>query len=87
MISFGKLYKYLNIISNTGNDWMPNYCLECGGNLNYDPVLKQFACKSCGATFTYQELLESKGTIHINEEDPKKITEAFFEFYHRKDEN
>ena len=51
---------------------MPNYCLECGGNLNYDPVLKQFACKSCGATFTYQELLESKGTIHVNEEDPKK---------------
>jgi len=37
-----------------------NYCLECGGNLSYDSVLKQYACRSCGMTFTAQELMEGK---------------------------
>lgn len=48
---------------------MPQYCLECGGILTYDPVLKNFACKSCGATFTYQELLDRREGLRGDEED------------------
>ena len=39
---------------------MPYYCLECGGTLTYDPSLKQYICKSCGLTFTFQQLVEGK---------------------------
>ena len=39
------------------------YCLECGGTLGYDPVLKQYSCKSCGLTFTSQQLLEGRGRL------------------------
>jgi len=39
------------------------YCLECGGTLDYDPVMKQYSCKSCGLTFTFQQLLEGRGRL------------------------
>ena len=39
---------------------MPNYCLECGGDLSYDSVLKQYTCRSCGMTFTSQDLMEGR---------------------------
>ncbi len=39
---------------------MANYCPECGGELVYDPVVKQYACKSCGLTFTHQQLMEER---------------------------
>jgi hypothetical protein len=39
---------------------MSNYCPECGGELIYDPALKQYICKSCGLTLTYQQLMEEK---------------------------
>jgi hypothetical protein len=42
---------------------LAQYCLECGGTLSYDPVLKQYSCKSCGLTFTFQQLLEGKGQL------------------------
>jgi hypothetical protein len=42
---------------------MPNYCLECGGELVYDPKLKQYACRSCGLTFTAQQILEGKSKL------------------------
>lgn len=40
-----------------------NYCLECGGDLSYDSVLKQYACRSCGMTFTSQELMEGRDRL------------------------
>jgi hypothetical protein len=42
---------------------LAQYCLECGGTLSYDPVLKQYSCKSCGLTFTFQQLLEGRGQL------------------------
>lgn len=42
---------------------MPNYCLECGGILSYDSSLKQYACKSCGLTFTFQQLIEGRDKL------------------------
>lgn len=37
---------------------MPYYCLECGGSLFYDSELKCYVCKSCGLTFTIQQLID-----------------------------
>ncbi len=48
---------------------MANYCLECGGELSYDSSLKQYSCKSCGLTFTFQQLSEGKSRLSEREED------------------
>jgi tRNA(Ile2) C34 agmatinyltransferase TiaS len=32
------------------------YCPECGGKLNWDRKLKQYACQSCGTTFDEAQL-------------------------------
>ncbi|OGD54233.1 hypothetical protein A3K80_07845 [Candidatus Bathyarchaeota archaeon RBG_13_38_9] len=42
---------------------MARFCPECGGELTYDPVLKHNICKSCGLTFTPQQLMEAKDEI------------------------
>jgi len=47
---------------------MANYCTECGGELAYDPVIKQYACKSCGLTFTYQQLMEARDKMLDSQE-------------------
>ena len=46
---------------------MAQYCLECGVTLSYDPALKQYSSKSCGLTFTSQQLLEGKGQLNDRE--------------------
>jgi len=46
---------------------LTQYCLECGGTLSYDTVFKQYNCKSCGLTFTSQQLLEGKGKLKDRE--------------------
>ncbi len=54
---------------------MPNYCLECGGNLTYDTAIKQYACKSCGLTFTQQDLLQGREKMfqsHESADEEKK---------------
>jgi len=45
-----------------------SYCPECGGELKYFPAGKQYACKSCGLTLTYQELIELRDRLTPNEE-------------------
>ena len=59
----------------SGCNELPNYCLECGGVLNYDKSLKQYTCKSCGLTFTFQQLMEDKDKTfvrNVSEEEIKK---------------
>jgi len=34
------------------------YCPECGGEMQYAPTTKRYACKSCGLSLTHQELIE-----------------------------
>jgi len=51
---------------------MPYYCLECGGNLSYDSTLKQYACKSCGLTFTSQQLMEGKDEMYGDRESSEE---------------
>ncbi|MBS7645054.1 MAG: hypothetical protein QXR65_01900 [Candidatus Bathyarchaeia archaeon] len=51
---------------------MPYYCLECGGDLTYDPVLRQYTCRSCGLTFTLPQLLEARDRFNEPEEDVRK---------------
>lgn len=39
---------------------MANSCLECGGDLSYDGSFRMYTCKSCGLTFTFQQLIEDR---------------------------
>lgn len=53
------------------------YCTECGGLLTYDRETKTYYCKSCGATFSIQELLISreKKKVSDNKNEKKKRME------------
>jgi hypothetical protein len=51
-----------------GIDNLVNYCLECGGILTYDSTLKQYSCKSCGLTFTPQQLLEGRDRARFRDD-------------------
>ncbi len=50
---------------------MPYYCIECGGDLEYDPKLKQYICKSCGLSCTMQDLIEARDKLYDNKDDVK----------------
>jgi transcription initiation factor TFIIIB Brf1 subunit/transcription initiation factor TFIIB len=47
---------------------MVSYCPECGGELTYDPAVKQYVCKSCGIMFTSQQLMEERDKIWARKE-------------------
>jgi len=69
---------------------MPYYCLECGGNLSYDSILKQYACKSCGLTFTFQQLMEGKDKVYgdreTTEEKRKRKQKEYLKWWLSKKE-
>jgi DNA-directed RNA polymerase subunit RPC12/RpoP len=62
-----------------------NYCLECGGDLSYDSVLKQYTCRSCGMTFTAQELMEGREklfeTRDSSEEERKRRQKDYLKWW------
>jgi len=63
---------------------MPYYCLECGGELNYDPSLKQYSCKSCGLTYSYQDIVEGKGRIQdarFSEDEKKRKQKDYLKWW------
>jgi len=66
------------------------YCLECGGNLSYDSALKQYVCKSCGLTFTFQQLMEGKGEMYgdreTSEERRKRKQKEYLKWWLSKKE-
>jgi len=66
------------------------YCLECGGNLSYDSTLKHYACKSCGLTFTFQQLMEGKdemyGDRETTEEKRKRKQKEYLKWWLSKKE-
>jgi hypothetical protein len=39
---------------------MVNYCHECGGEMHYISLTKQYVCKSCGLSCTGQELNDAR---------------------------
>ncbi|HID17219.1 TPA: hypothetical protein EYP26_02885 [Candidatus Bathyarchaeota archaeon] len=51
---------------------MPYYCVECGGELMYDPNLRCYVCKSCGLTITFQQLIEEKERRRRGEEEAEE---------------
>jgi len=49
------------------------FCTECGGKLRFDRKLKQYACESCGITYTDAEILDARDRLSgYTEEDEKK---------------
>jgi len=60
------------------------YCMECGGLLVYDKELKLYYCKSCGATFTSQELLmlrNKKKIINDKNKNEKRKRMEYLEWW------
>jgi DNA-directed RNA polymerase subunit M/transcription elongation factor TFIIS len=60
------------------------YCIECGGLLEYDRELKSYYCKSCGATFSLQELLilrDKKKLINDKNKNEKKKKMEYLEWW------
>ena len=48
------------------------YCPECGGDLYYDPRLKRYACKSCGLSLSYRELVELRDKNRPDSENDRE---------------
>ncbi|MBS7657560.1 MAG: hypothetical protein QW476_03895 [Candidatus Bathyarchaeia archaeon] len=63
---------------------MPYYCLECGGALLYDQELKCYVCRSCGLTFTIQQLLERNEKKLIEENDKRKRQKEYLKWWSSK---
>jgi uncharacterized Zn finger protein (UPF0148 family) len=66
---------------------LPYYCLECGGSLFYDQELKCYVCKSCGLTFTIQQLLDNNEKRLIkekNEEEKRKRQKEYLKWWTSK---
>jgi len=56
--------------------------LECGGALFYDQELKCYVCKSCGLTFTIQQLLEeNKRSIEEREDEKRKRQKEYLKWW------
>jgi DNA-directed RNA polymerase subunit RPC12/RpoP len=63
---------------------MPYYCAECGGELSYDMSLKQYSCKSCGLTFTFQQIVEAKEKMlddRASEDEKKKRQKEYLKWW------
>jgi len=63
---------------------MPYYCVECGGELSYDMSLKQYSCKSCGLTFTFQQIVEAKEKMlddRASEDEKKKRQKEYLKWW------
>ncbi len=52
---------------------MVNYCPECGGEMHYISLTKNYVCKSCGLSCTGQELNDErdKRQRFDDDDDPK----------------
>ncbi len=48
------------------------YCLECGGELFFDPPSKAYVCKSCGLFLTKEQLVDLKEKYRLKGEEDKK---------------
>jgi tRNA(Ile2) C34 agmatinyltransferase TiaS len=51
------------------------YCPECGGEMRYISMTKNYVCKSCGISLTHQELIELREQLRpgmISEEEQRQ---------------
>ncbi|MBL7118678.1 zinc ribbon domain-containing protein [Candidatus Bathyarchaeota archaeon] len=48
------------------------FCPECGGEMTYDSRIRKYACKSCGLSLTYQELIEIRDRSRPDSESPEE---------------
>jgi len=59
------------------------FCTECGGKLRFDRKLKQYACESCGMTYTDAEILEARDRSrgYSEEEERKKRSQEYLDWW------
>ena len=48
---------------------MTYYCPECGGEMIYDTVTRNYTCKSCGLSVPFHEYAELKQNLEPKVED------------------
>jgi len=62
--------------------WLANFCPECGGNLEFDSVSKNFICKSCGLFASRDKIEELRDNSHDRFEDKtRKMHDAYLEWW------
>ncbi|MEN2974267.1 MAG: hypothetical protein ABDH32_01665 [Candidatus Caldarchaeales archaeon] len=60
------------------------FCRECGSKLFYDRNLKEYVCRSCGLTYSFQDLIveAEKNTVeNRSKRDEKKIRKEYLEWW------
>ncbi|MCS7126079.1 MAG: hypothetical protein NZ929_04125 [Aigarchaeota archaeon] len=61
------------------------FCRECGAKLFYDRTLKEYVCKSCGLTYTFQDLVIGSDRIltedKYKKDERKKIRKEYLEWW------
>jgi transcription initiation factor TFIIIB Brf1 subunit/transcription initiation factor TFIIB len=51
---------------------MVNYCHECGGEMHYVSLTKNYVCKSCGLSCTGQDLNDVRDKRQKFDDDDEK---------------
>lgn len=65
------------------------YCPECGGETRYDLGTKLYACKSCGLTMSYAEILEAREKnrpVMVDDERKKQERKEYLKWWLSKKE-
>ena len=62
------------------------FCPECGGEMSYISKTKRYACKSCGLSVTFQELIETRNRLKIEKpndqfEERKKVRKEYLKWW------
>jgi hypothetical protein len=61
---------------------LANFCPECGGELEFDPVSKNFICKSCGLFAPREKIDELRDKAENKFVDEKRRThDAYLEWW------
>jgi hypothetical protein len=61
---------------------LANFCPECGGNLEFDSISKNFICKSCGLFASREKIDELRDKAEEASIDKKSRThDAYLEWW------
>ncbi|MEM1584065.1 MAG: hypothetical protein QXF28_04460 [Nitrososphaerota archaeon] len=60
------------------------FCRECGSKLFYDRNSKEYVCRSCGLTYTFQDLvIESEKMFEekLKRDEKRRTREEYLEWW------
>ena len=60
-----------------------NFCPECGGELEFDPISKNFICKNCGLFASREKIDELRYKAENESMDKRRrIHDGYLEWWH-----